>query len=68
MVNDQILKHLWLIKQKIFVLNPVNVVALTYNPYSPLGENFSALDFCQNLKQNITLPIFNVLEKSGRNE
>lgn len=64
MVNDQLVKHLFLLKQKIFVLEPTNVVAVTLNPFSPTGYRFSEKEFQEKLAKKISLPIFNVLEKS----
>lgn len=63
-LDEQLIKHLLLLKQKIYVLHPINVVAVAYNPYSPTGYSFNNDVFRNELAENISLPIFNVLEKS----
>ena len=44
----------------IKVLNPINIIALTINPTSPLGYEFNKNEFLKLLKKRITLPIYNL--------
>ena len=46
------------------VLNPIKIVGVTINPKSPNGEDFNNQKFLHLLKQNIQIPIFNLLEDS----
>ena len=43
-------------------LNQINIVCVTINPKSPNGESFSNDKFLKILKQNIQIPVFNLLE------
>ncbi|MGD9605017.1 MAG: hypothetical protein AB7V00_02530 [Bacilli bacterium] len=65
LADDILLKHLLLLKQKIFVLQPINLVALTFNPFSPTGNVISLANFRNKIEDRITLPIYDVLEKSN---
>ncbi len=62
MVDEQLLKHLFLLDQKIFVLHPMKLAAIAYNPFSPTGYAFSDEQFKAELKKVTDLPIINVLE------
>jgi hypothetical protein len=44
----------------IKVLNPINVIAITINPTSPLGYEFNKIKFLNLLKKKIDLPIYNL--------
>lgn len=46
------------------VLNPIKIVGVTINPKSPNGDGFSNDKFLKLLKQNIQIPVFNLLEDS----
>ncbi|XMB86184.1 hypothetical protein RJG79_12435 [Mycoplasmatota bacterium WC44] len=49
------------------VINRINLICLTYNPYSPLGYEFKDHIFRKMLEDKIDLPIFNVLKiKEGK--
>ncbi len=48
------------------VLHDINLIALVYNPYSPLGYEFDDLEFRKKLSEHIDIPIINVLK--GGNE
>lgn len=63
-LDEQQIKYLFSLKQKIYVLHPIKVVAVAYNPYSPIGYSFDNQSFRDELTKHISLPIFNVLEKS----
>src|SRR5690606_9022782 len=62
-IDEELLNNLFLLKNKVYVLNLVNLVAIAYNPYSPSGYSFNNDEFKNELKVNINLPIFNVLEE-----
>ena len=56
------LEKLKLTNTKILVLNKINLLLLTYNPYSPFGYEFNNDEFKKLLKEKIKLPIINVLK------
>jgi len=43
---------------------PIKIVGITINPKSPIGDGFSNDKFLKLLKQNIQIPVFNLLEDS----
>lgn len=45
---------------KIRVLYPINLVALTVNPFNPEGESFEEENFLINIKKQFDIPVFNV--------
>ncbi|QVK21076.1 hypothetical protein KHQ82_01725 [Mycoplasmatota bacterium] len=51
----------------ILVINNINLVCLTYNPYSPLGYEYDDYLFREMLEKKIDLPIYNVLKVRGEN-
>jgi len=62
MVDEQLLKHLFLLDQKIYVLHPMKLAAIAYNPFSPTGYAFSNEQFKAELQKVTDLPVINVLE------
>ena len=44
------------------VADPIKIVGVTINPKSPIGDGFSKDKFLKLLKQNIQIPVFNLLE------
>ena len=45
------------------VLNPINIIAITINPTSPEGYKFNKDKFLKQLKENLTIPVYNLLEE-----
>lgn len=45
------------------VVNRIEVIALTYNPYSPSGYSFDDEEFRCKLQDRVTLPVINVLQE-----
>lgn len=43
------------------VLEPITLLCITCNPTSPYGYNFNRKDFIKALKENTSLPVFDVL-------
>lgn len=43
------------------VVNRIEVIALTYNPYSPAGYSFDDEEFRSKLQERVALPVINVL-------
>ncbi len=66
-LDNQLTRHIFLLKQKVYVLNPINVIAITYNPFSPMGYNYNSKDFYDKLSSKINLPIYNVLKRDDGN-
>ena len=63
-VNGQMLKKMFLLKQKFYVIHPIHLVAIMMNPFSPNGYVFDEFLFSSSLKNVIKLPIINVLKES----
>lgn len=64
LVDDKLINYLFKLENKVYVLEEINLVAITMNPFSPKG-NVSADLLKKRLKEEIDLEIFNVLEKSS---
>jgi len=47
-------------KIAIRVLNKINLIAITINPYSPQGFNYDKTQFLQLLQSKTKIPVFNV--------
>ena len=61
------LNHLFKLKNQIFVVNPTNLVAVCYNPFSPRGYEFDNLVFKKKLESILKVEVYNVKE-GGANE
>ncbi|SNS79936.1 hypothetical protein SAMN05446037_102165 [Anaerovirgula multivorans] len=46
---------------KIKVLEKINALLTTLNPYAPQGYQFDPKDFCKRMKKNLTLPVIDVM-------
>ncbi len=44
------------------VLNPINIIAVTINPTSPDGYKFNKDKFLKQLKANLSIPVYNLVE------
>lgn len=55
-------KNLFKLKNKVFVLNPINLVAVCYNPYSPRGYEFNDKDFRSELEKILNMEVYNVVK------
>jgi hypothetical protein len=49
---------------RIFVINPINLIGVAYNPFSPTGYVFDEIQFRQSLIGITSLPIINVMNES----
>lgn len=49
---------------RIFVINPINLIGVAYNPFSPTGYVFDEIQFRQRLIEITSLPIINVMNES----
>lgn len=65
MSDDQAGKHIKLLKDRLYVLRPVNLVAICYNPYSPRGYSFDNQLFFDKLREITDIPLINVLQKES---
>ena len=68
MVDEALLNHLFKLKHKIYVLQPINLIALTFNPFSTKGSMVSLSSFRKQLGNQLPLPIYDVLEESKNDE
>src|SRR6056297_2059782 len=48
---------------KLKVLYPLNLIALTINPFNPEGESLDDDKFLNNIAKNFDIPVFNVKSK-----
>ncbi|MBU1019743.1 MAG: hypothetical protein KJ847_00900, partial [Firmicutes bacterium] len=55
------MQHLKRMNIKLFVIHEIKILAVTYNPTSPFGYQFSNDEFYEKLKQNISYPLINVI-------
>lgn len=46
---------------KIEVMEPLNVLAVSINPYAPQGYEFPAVEFSRKMKESLTLPVIDVM-------
>ena len=46
----------------LYVVNPINLVAVFYNPYSPAGYEFNDKDFKRSLREATKYDVVNVLK------
>jgi len=61
---ESIMTQLFQTGKRIFVLHPINLIAIAYNPFSPTGYEFDELTFRHRLLEITTLPLMNVLHES----
>ncbi|MBN2604280.1 MAG: hypothetical protein JXR62_00485 [Bacilli bacterium] len=55
------MNHLEKMNIHLYVMNEINILAVTYNPVSPFGYEFSNEQFYQKLRQKIAYPLINVI-------
>lgn len=60
---ESMLRHIQNSKIKVYVINPINLVSIMYNPYSPTGHYFDDIIFNQELSKITNLPIINVMNE-----
>ena len=46
---------------KFLVLNPIQLLCVTANPYSPSGNSYPTTKFLKKLRENILVPVFDVI-------
>lgn len=56
------IRNLFKLKNTIYVLNPINLKAICYNPYSPRGYEFENTTFKKKLENSLHLKVINVME------
>lgn len=61
-VKEDNLEKLFKLNIDIFVVNPINLAVVCYNPYSPRGYEFDDQDFKDKLEMILQRDVFNVLE------
>lgn len=61
-VHHNLLKKLFQLENQLYVINPLNVSLVCYNPVSPLGYEFDNEDFKNKLSTSLGREVFNVLE------
>ena len=55
--------NLFKLKNRIFVNNPINLVAVCYNPYSPRGYEFPNEEFKNKLEKVLNRKVYNVVKE-----
>jgi len=56
------LTNLFKLSNKVYVLKPINLKAICYNPTSPYGYEFNNLLFKNKLEESLETEVFNVVE------
>lgn len=51
---------------RLSCIDPINVAAITVNPYSPYGWNIDANELMEMIKSHTDIPVLNVLEENER--
>jgi hypothetical protein len=66
-VSERELNLFLKLKVRFNVLNEINLLAITINPYSPMGYSFNAKIFKQEMKKYFNnVMIYNVLESGEK--
>jgi len=65
-ISRDVLSRFYASKGILYVLKPIKIVCVTANPKSPNGEGFSNQKFLKLLKQNIRIPVFNLLRRLNK--
>jgi hypothetical protein len=60
-LSPRIYNNLKKVNGQIYILNKMNLVALTINPMSPYGEWFDEVIFMDEIRKVVTLPVFNII-------
>jgi hypothetical protein len=61
-INDSLLEKILKLDNKLYVVNPINLVAVFCNPYSPAGYEFNDKDFKKSLSEVTNFDVVNVLK------
>jgi len=65
-ISERELNYFLKIGIQLRVLDEINLLAITINPYSPYGYNFNPKTFMQEMKRYFEdIPVFNVLESGS---
>ena len=59
-LNFKNARNLFKLNKKLYVINPINLVAVCYNPYSPQGYRFDDAVFEEQLNKALNRRVFNV--------
>jgi hypothetical protein len=62
-LTDLMLKNLALANILVYVINPINLISIMYNPFSPTGYCFDDLKFQKALMELVDLPVINVMNE-----
>lgn len=60
------IQNLFKLKNKVCVLEPINLEAVCFNPYSPRGYEFNNATFRKKLETSLHLKVINVMEGSAK--
>lgn len=55
------LSHLFRLKNRLYVINEINLVAICYNPVSPQGYVFEEIAFKEKLEEMLDVEVINVM-------
>jgi molybdopterin-guanine dinucleotide biosynthesis protein len=61
-LNNHNLEKLFKLKNQIYVLNPINLALVCYNPHSPQGYEFDNREFEKMLQEAIGIEVIDVLK------
>lgn len=60
------MSNLFKLKNNIYVLDPINLQAICYNPTSPYGYEFDNFQFERKLEENLGMKVINVMEETTK--
>jgi regulator of RNase E activity RraB len=62
-LSDELLEQLFMLNMEISVVNPIKIVTVCYNPYSPRGYEFLDCEFKEKLEKVLDIEVINVLKE-----
>ncbi|MDT8337040.1 MAG: hypothetical protein RQ856_04340 [Candidatus Izemoplasmatales bacterium] len=65
-IRDDLLEKLFKLENKIYVVNPINLAVICYNPFSPKGYEFNDEEFKDKLELALNREVINVLKDGSK--
>jgi hypothetical protein len=65
-IKDDLLNKLFLLDNELYVVNPINLALICYNPFSPKGYEFNDEEFKKKLEFVFNKEVINVLKDGSK--
>ena len=62
LLSEIYFKHIKTLKINLHVIHSCKLIAVTINPFSPNGQHYDEDEFLKRMKDNLFIPVFNVLK------